>query len=857
MICRPAMAQSLRCARRCLTVKYRFAFKLRQAQMSSYEIRRKFIDFFQQQYNHDFVPSSSVKLLSDPTLLFVNAGMNQFKPRFLEIVDPNDKMWALERAVNSQKCIRAGGKHNDLEDVGKDTSHHTFFEMLGSWSFGDYFKEKACKMALELLTEHFNLPVSRLYFTYFGGNSELGLDMDTDTRDIWISLGIPRNNIAPFGIEDNFWEMGDKGPCGPCTEIHYDYAGNRQDLINTGHPDVVEIWNIVFMQYNRLSSSKLLQLPTYHVDTGMGLERISAILQGKKSNYDTDLFLPILNKIEEVCNCTKYQGLHSSIDQAYRIISDHIRMLVISISDHVYPGNVGAELILRRVLRRAYLCSKQMLHAPDGLLCQLVPIVINSLSPHYSYLNERQAHIIKIIENEEKNFINILLKGERIFNKTIKNIGKQTFPLETAILLHNHYGYPLDMLIENIKENGLIFDIEKFNKYQNSREELKQSGREIKDRETKVNIEITSNVINDMKLKNVPFSDMGAKHDAVRNEDRSYQFPTMSSILVSIVSDQGNLVESVQAGQRCALIFAETCFYHVDGGQIADVGSVNKHGMEMFSVLDVTHAGGYTFHHGYCSENCEGLKLGDNVQLSIDSTRRQACMRAHTAAHLLNYACREIIGPDIIQQGSKIDEDCFRLTLNGPTPTSSNLHKVIQAVRSQISSDQDVAAKNVVLNEALNDKNIRRLRDNVYCDPARIISIGSSLNNNHSVELCGGTHVHKTGDIKQFTILSSKSQGMNRTTIKCLTGKSAEKSECYLADIQARVHNKVEQSKNLILETKSTVPECAQMKNDIGQLNYEVITADILTICKSDMKEKLRDQSQKLSTKIKKLKKGN
>ncbi|XP_039249702.2 alanine--tRNA ligase, mitochondrial-like [Styela clava] len=850
------MTMSSYCVRRCLVVRSsKDLIYTSRFSMSSYEIRKKFIDFFHKQHNHEFISSSSVKLLSDPSLLFVNAGMNQFKPKILDTIDPNDKMSSLRRAVNSQKCIRAGGKHNDLQDVGKDTSHHTFFEMLGSWSFGDYFKEKACEMALELLTEQFKLPVDRLYFTYFGGDDLQRLDTDTSTRDVWKSLGVPSKNILPFGFKDNFWEMGDKGPCGPCTEIHYDYAGNGRDLVNAGHSDVVEIWNLVFMQYNRISNGDLVYLPTNHVDTGMGLERITAILQNKKSNYDTDLFLPILNQIGEICNCPKYQGTNTPIDEAYRIVSDHIRMLVVAISDHVYPGNAGAELILRRVLRRAYLKSKQILHAPDGLLCELVPIVVGSLSSHYLYMKDRQIDVIRIIRNEEDSFINVLKKGEKIFNKAIKNISKEkNFPMETAILLYNHYGYPIELIINNLNEKDIVLDIDEFNRYQEGREELKQSGREIENKQMKQNIEITSNIINDLRSKNIPATDAQPKYITVRNNDtRSYNFPSLASKLLCVISSEGKLLDTVEPGLHCALVFDKSSFYYTDGGQVADKGSVDVDNTEAFSILDVTYAGGYIFHHGYISRECMSLKVGDEVKLSLNPARRQACMRAHTATHIINHAWREIIGSDIIQQGSKVDEDSFRLTLNGPTPTRSQLNKILQVVRTQILSDGNVVASNIALNDALDDGNIRRLTDNIYSDPARIISIGKCSQNNHSVELCGGTHVQKTGDIGQFVILSCKSQGLNRTTVKCLTGRPAEDSESCLKDVQTRVCKQVDENKKLLSENDISVTTYKEIKKQIGQLYHEVISADISTICKSDMQAKLRHQSQQLSTKIKRI----
>jgi len=329
-----------------------FVFKRQSSVYSSEEVRRIFIDFFKVNHEHTYIPSSKIFSSTDETLLFVNAGMNQFKPVLLGNTNCQNDFGVVQRAVNSQRCIRVGGKHNDLDVVGSDCYHHTFFEMLGSWSFGDYFKKEACAMAWELLTRRFQLPVDNLYVTYFGGSKEMGLDPDLETKDIWISLGVAKDRIFPFGAKHNFWEMGEFGPCGPSTEIHFDQIGNRYvpEAINVDGSNVIEIWNLVFTQYNKLGPKRLEQLKKFHVDTGMGLERITAISQGKLSNYDTDLFQPIITKLEDMANCRPYCGTvgkndQDNIDAAYRIISDHIRMLTIAIADGVIPGPKKRDLV--------------------------------------------------------------------------------------------------------------------------------------------------------------------------------------------------------------------------------------------------------------------------------------------------------------------------------------------------------------------------------------------------------------------------------------------------------------------------------------------------------------------------------
>uniref|UniRef100_A0A3P8WZ23 alanine--tRNA ligase n=1 Tax=Cynoglossus semilaevis TaxID=244447 RepID=A0A3P8WZ23_CYNSE len=349
-------------------------------------VRSTFLDFFREEHGHLLVPSSPVRPRGDPSLLFVNAGMNQFKPILTGTADPRSAMASYRRVVNSQKCVRAGGKHNDLEDVGRDVYHHTFFEMLGNWSFGDYFKEKACSMAWSLLTEHYGIPADRLYVSYFAGDAASGLPADEETRQIWLDIGVPAAHLLPFGLKENFWEMGDTGPCGPCTEIHYDHVGGRNaaSLVNTDDPEVVEIWNLVFMQYNRDMDQTLSLLPKSSVDTGMGLERLTAVLQGKRSNYDTDLFTPLLHAIHQRSKVAPYGGRTGSSDQlkvdtAYRVVADHVRTMCVCIADGIHPGMSGAELVLRRILRRAVRFNVEILKAPQGALASLVPTVTHIL----------------------------------------------------------------------------------------------------------------------------------------------------------------------------------------------------------------------------------------------------------------------------------------------------------------------------------------------------------------------------------------------------------------------------------------------------------------------------------------------
>uniref|UniRef100_A0A183IQS7 alanine--tRNA ligase n=1 Tax=Soboliphyme baturini TaxID=241478 RepID=A0A183IQS7_9BILA len=443
--------------------------------LSSNQIRKMFIDYFVDKRGHKYCHSSSVIPYDDPTLLFANAGMNQFKPIFLGLANPNSDLSKLVRAVNTQKCIRAGGKHNDLDDVGKDVYHHTFFEMLGNWSFGDYFKKEVCTWAWELLTDVFHVPKDRLYVTYFGGNVEANLEADFECRDTWLELGLPAERILPFGMKDNFWEMGDVGPCGPCSEIHYDRIGNRNaaPLVNRDDPDVLEIWNLVFIQFNR------------HIDCGLGFERLVSVIQGKHSNYDTDLFLPIFDRIAQariiICclifssyshletNSRPYTGRvgaedEGQIDMAYRVVADHVRTLTVAVADGGRPDSTGRGYVLRRILRRGVRYAIEKLNAKPGFFASLVPTVVEVLGPTFPELTRDPDMIMNIINDEETHFLKTLARGRRLLDQVMKKIGGQqrVIPGDVGWRLYDTFGFPIDLTQLIAEENGFSVDLQSY-----------------------------------------------------------------------------------------------------------------------------------------------------------------------------------------------------------------------------------------------------------------------------------------------------------------------------------------------------------------------------------------------------------
>ncbi|KAK3117531.1 Alanine--tRNA ligase, partial [Teratosphaeriaceae sp. CCFEE 6253] len=419
------------------------------------KVRSTFIDYFKS-HGHTFVPSSSVVPLSDPTLLFTNAGMNQYKSIFLATVDPDSDFAKLKRAANSQKCIRAGGKHNDLDDVGKDSYHHTFFEMLGNWSFGDYFKAEAIGFSWELLTKVFGLDPDRLYVTYFEGKADVGLEPDTEARDLWLKAGVAEDHILTGDMKDNFWEMGDQGPCGPCSEIHYDRLGGRNaaHLVNQDDPNVLEIWNNVFIQYNREPDRSLKSLPSKHIDTGLGFERLVSVLQNKMSNYDTDVFTPLFARIQEVTGAREYQGKFGDedadgIDTAYRVVADHVRLLTFAIADGGVPNNVGRGYVVRRVLRRGARYARKYFNTEIGtFFSQIVPTLVAQMGGMFPEIKAKEADVCEILDEEERSFSKTLDRGEVMFGKMAQKAetkGGGKLGGSDVWRLYDTYGFPVDL----------------------------------------------------------------------------------------------------------------------------------------------------------------------------------------------------------------------------------------------------------------------------------------------------------------------------------------------------------------------------------------------------------------------------
>eukprot|EP00057_Strongylocentrotus_purpuratus_P028660 XP_011683134.1 PREDICTED: alanine--tRNA ligase, cytoplasmic [Strongylocentrotus purpuratus] len=746
------------------------------------QVRKKFLDHFQGLNDHVFVPSSSVIPYGDPTLLFTNAGMNQFKDIFQGTIHPDMVQNCYRRVVNSQKCIRVGGKHNDLDDVGKDTTHHTFFEMLGNWSFGDFFKKEACTMALDLLTSVYGLPLENLYFTYFKGNSELQLGADEATRQIWLDLGVPEDRVLPFGMADNFWEMGAVGPCGPCTEIHFDRHGNRNasHLVNLGDPDVLEIWNLVFMQFYRNEAGSLHDLPKHHVDTGMGLERLVSILQGVPSSYDTDLFQPLIKRLEETCPVRPYQGLlgekdQDHIDTAYRAVADHARMLTVAIADGCRPDSQKRGYVIKRVIRRAVRYATEKLQAPPGALGSLVHLVVISLGNTYPELEEDPVYIADVINNEEEQFLTTLKKGEKYLKKAITELSSQTvLPGDIAWKMYDAYGFPLDLTTLIADENGLGVDIEGFEKSRLESKEITSRGG-IKNQQNLSNIKLETTDISHLHELSVKDTDDSYKYNYQHHRRGKYTFPRIHAHILALKTPKG-FVECAASGEECAIILDRTTFYAEQGGQQWDEGSFVSADDEelMFSVYDVQSYGGYVLHLGTTAET---VSIGDHVTLYVNEERREKLMRNHTGTHILNFALRQVLG-HIEQKGSSVAPDRFRFDFNAEKSISDRqLQQISSIANNLISNSLPVHQESIPLQKALTIEGLRTMTGETYPDPVTVVCIGhqdgqlngdmTKLGMETSLELCGGTHVKNTGHIRRLVIVSEKlvSKGVRRLTV--------------------------------------------------------------------------------------------
>ena len=752
------------------------------------KVRSTFVDYFTEKQSHKFVKSSPVVPVADPTLLFTNAGMNQFKPMFLGTLDPQSPLADVTRACNAQKCIRAGGKHNDLDDVGVDTSHHTFFEMLGSWSFGDYFKKDAIGWAFDLLVNTYGLDPDRMYATYFGGDDTEGLPPDEEAQLLWHEF-LPPDRVLPGSKKDNFWEMGDSGPCGMCSEIHYDCNLERSiavpELVNQDDPEVLELWNLVFIEFNRDAKGILSSLPAKHVDTGMGLERLVAVLNKKKSNYDTDAFEPLFTGIHGMSSQEPYGGLVGSFDvdrrdTAYRAVADHIRCLSFAIADGAAPSNEGRGYVLRRVLRRAVRYGRQTLGITrPNFLADLAPVLASShFGDAYPELRTNAEKITSILKDEEAAFAKTLERGVKYLDDEIDQLKDTTLPGSAAFFLYDSLGFPVDLTTLMAAERGITVDQDGFKAAM--AEQVERSRADRKKQKTDSDVTFTLSPAHVAALDEQPatrslLGDLSADAKVV-------------GLLVVSPSSELELKETVEIneGDAVGIVLDATPFYAEGGGQVADVGQLTI-GDVIVDVQDVQLFGGYVLHVGVVRSGGK-VSTDSTTVAQVDAERRRKIAPNHSMTHVLNHALREVLGDHVDQKGSFCDDEKLRFDFShSKAMTPKELEDVEERVNAAIQKNLPVDAQYVPLEEARGIPSLRAVFGEAYPDPVRVVATGCSVKEvlaapnsdewrQYSIELCGGTHVSSTSEAKKFAITEETAVAKGVRRLEAVTRDAALKS---------------------------------------------------------------------------------
>jgi len=758
--------------------------------MTSAQIRQSFLDFFASK-QHEIVPSSPVVLPTDPTLLFANAGMTQFKEIFL---GARKSSW--KRVADTQKCIRVSGKHNDLEEVGRDTYHHTFFEMLGNWSFGDYYKREAISWAWELLTQVWKLPKNRLWVTVY--------KTDDEAAEIWRTCtDVDPSHVLRFGEKDNFWEMGETGPCGPCSEIPFDLTPNgcTPDMVNAGSPQVIEIWNNVFMQYNRKSDGTLDDLPAKCVDTGMGFERVCAVIQGKTSNYDTDVFMPL---IEAVAQLSGKPYVEDETAVAMRVIAAHLRALSFAIADGVMPSNDGRGYVLRRLLRRAARYGRNI-GLVNPFLCKLFPVLEKQMGGFFPELTARREEIVRALRAEEESFAATLDRGIAHFDETVAELKKTdatVFPGDQAFKLYDTYGFPFDLTVLMAAEKGLDVDQPAFDRCMDEQRARARAAR--KD---------GSAAENDLVAH---FVEQG-----LQSTFTGYTSLSNGTEIVAILSG-GKLVDALAEGQSGELLLKQTPFYAESGGQVGDTGVITTCQGARFEVADTQKpAQGILLHKGKLAQGA--LAKGAAVIATVDEARRAAIKRHHTATHLLNAALRKVLATDSIKQaGSYVSPDRLRFDFTWfEALTAEQLAAIERLVTEFVVANAPVKTYEMALKD-VPGSGIIAVFDEKYGDTVRVVDTEGI-----SRELCGGTHVSRSGDIGPFRILAETSIAAGVRRIEAQAGlpacdhtaqehailaSLAQRLSISAADVPARVATLLEQTQKLEKEIKAAAEKSALEK---------------------------------------------
>lgn len=757
--------------------------------MNSAEIRQKFLSFFESK-GHTIVDSAPMVIKNDPTLMFTNAGMNQFKDIFLGNRKPD-----FSKVANSQKCLRVSGKHNDLEEVGVDTYHHTMFEMLGNWSFADYFKKEAISWAWELLTEVYGLDKERMYVSIFEGDKEDGLLPDEEAGDIWKQF-IAEDRILRFNKKDNFWEMGDSGPCGPCSEIHVDLRTNEErakidgkDLVNNDHPQVIEIWNLVFIQFNRKADGSLEPLPHQHVDTGMGFERLVRAIQCKSSNYDTDVFMQTIEWLEHNFNQKYNYSLTDKKDIAFRVIADHIRAISFAIADGQLPSNTGAGYVIRRILRRAIRYGYSYLGATEPFLNRLVDVIANQFKGVFDELYNQKDFVQKVIFEEEKSFLKTLARGIDLLNIALANAKTKTLDGKIAFELFDTFGFPIDLTQLIAREKGIAVDMNGFQtellqqKERSRSDAAKQSGDWI-----------------------VLLADD-------KEEFVGYDFESTEVQLVKYKE------EKIKDKTRYQLVFNITPFYAESGGQVGDTGKiVGKENSEVIFITDTKKENDLIVHFvDKLPENCAQVFVAE-----INTKKRRLTEANHSATHLLHAALRKTLGTHVVQKGSLVNSEYLRFDFAHYAKLSDEELRTVELlvnekVRANVALDEK---RNVPIAKAT-ELGAMALFGEKYGDVVRVITFDPE----YSVELCGGTHVKNTSQIGNFKIITESSVAAGVRRIEAI---SAEKADAYFEkqlQILDEVNHLLGNPKEPVKALAALLSDKEQLQQQVDQLNREKLVA--------------------------------
>ncbi len=739
--------------------------------MESNKIRQAFLDFFASK-GHVIVPSAPMVVKGDPTLMFTNAGMNQFKDIFL-----GNAPRKYPRAADTQKCLRVSGKHNDLEEVGHDTYHHTMFEMLGNWSYGDYFKKEAIEWAWELLHDVYHLPAERMYATVFEGSEEDGVPFDQEAYDYWRRF-LPEDHIIRGNKHDNFWEMGETGPCGPCSEIHYDLRDEAEiaakpgrEMVNAGHPQVIEIWNLVFMQFNRKANGSLEELPARNVDTGMGFERLCMILQGKKSNYDTDVFQPTIGRIAALAG--KRYGEDEKVDVAMRVIADHLRAIAFSIADGQLPSNVKAGYVIRRILRRAVRYGYTYLGFTEPTICKLVAGLVEQMGGQFPELKAQQALIEKVIEEEEASFLRTLATGINLLDGVIERTrreGRTLISGKDAFVLYDTFGFPIDLTELIAREQGVGVDLEAFEKELQTQKERSRNAAAVD----------TDDWVELMPLKESVFTGYDTLTDTVH------------------IARYRRVTSKGRTSYQ--LVFDRTPFYGNSGGQIGDVGYIES-ANERIAVVATEKE------NGQIIQIVEQLPENPTAEFRavVDAEKRQAAANNHTATHLMHEALRKVLGTHVEQKGSMVTPEMLRFDFSHfQKVTPAQLREVEQLVNRAVRADYPLEEKRDATKEEAAAAGAMMLFGEKYGDRVRMVRFGTS------VELCGGTHTRATGTIGLFKILNESAISAGVRRIEAVTGEQAERilyaAEDTLTSLGEALHNsQVETAVRKMLESNDAL----------------------------------------------------